>query len=206
MEPRKKTAPSSTSIKHFPTLAGKILRRSDADAPPRRGNTWRRSLPKFARTVAGVHTLYILLCVCMWAWNSCDETSPGPKWQSLQNVCTVFTHAPSWLSFPAQTGEKKTLSLPLSFQIFLFNTRFARFLGFFLFFFTPQYANLSWSIKLQLLPSWIGDRDFNSCAQIEFLQREQAQEIVSIRGKRWIKAIKLDTNGPMRMMTPDLTH
>lgn len=59
-------------------------------------NTWPRTLPKFA--IAGLNTLYSLLCVHMWAWNSCDETSLGPKWQSLQNVCTVFTHAPSWLS------------------------------------------------------------------------------------------------------------
>lgn len=149
--------------------------------------------------------IYLALCLYvgveqLW-W---DE--PGPQVTEPAECVHSFHPRPLMAFIPCTNWRKKTLSLPLSFQIFLFNTRFARFFGFFLFFFTPQYANLSWSIKLQLLPSWIGDRDFNSCAQIEFLQREQAQEIVSIRGKRWIKAIKLDTNGPMRMMMPDLTH
>ena len=72
--------------------------------------------------------IFLLLWVCMWAWNSCDETSSGPKWQSLQNVCTVFTHAPSRPSFPAQTGEGKKCpsenkSLSLNLNLFFSYTR-----------------------------------------------------------------------------------
>lgn len=96
-------------------------------------NTWPKTLPKFA--IAGLNTLYSLLCVHMWAWNSCDETSLGPKWQSLQNVCTVFTHAPSWLSISCtklKNLKKERMSFRTSsfdchgaFQAFFLNMQFS---------------------------------------------------------------------------------
>lgn len=50
---------------------------------PCRSNTWQKSL---LRVKLGLHTLYSSPCVCMWVWNSCDETSSGPEWQSRQNA------------------------------------------------------------------------------------------------------------------------
>lgn len=101
---------------------------------PCRSNTWQKSL---LRVKPVLHTLYSSPCVCMWVWNSCDETSSGPEWQSRQNAYSF--HPRPLIAFIPCTNCKKH---PSKSQLFAFRPVLMTFISLF--------------VKLQLLLTWIG--------------------------------------------------
>lgn len=85
-------------------LEGKIRRHSQvSDAPPHCSNTWLKSFARVCWYCILSCILYIPHCVSVCGRGTAVMRRVRATSDGACRMCTVFTHAPSWLTFPAQT-------------------------------------------------------------------------------------------------------